>query len=74
MSQPLVTVLRGRPTAEELAAVIAVFQARAAAAPLPVQSLPVEPPARHRPSGWNDRASAIEARRLPRMSRYLSPE
>ncbi|MFF0157811.1 acyl-CoA carboxylase subunit epsilon [Streptomyces sp. NPDC005263] len=70
MSQPLVTVLRGRPTAEELAAVIAVFQARAAAAPLPVESLPVEPLARPRPSAWNDRASAIEMRRLPRTFRY----
>ncbi|MFF7642843.1 acyl-CoA carboxylase epsilon subunit [Streptomyces canus] len=65
MSQPLVTVLRGRPTVEELAAVIAVFQARAAAAPFPV-----EPLARPRPSAWNDRASAIEKRRLPRMFRY----
>ncbi|WP_405613584.1 acyl-CoA carboxylase subunit epsilon [Streptomyces sp. NBC_00076] len=65
MSEPLVTVLRGRPTVEELAAVIAVFQARAAAAPLPVEQR-----SRPRPSAWNDRASAIDMRRLPRMFRY----
>ncbi len=65
MSLPLVTVLRGRPTAEELAAVIAVLQTRAAATPLPARPL-----ARPRPSPWNDRASAIEMQRLPRTLRY----
>lgn len=65
MSVPLVKILRGRPTPEELAAVIAVFQARAAAAPPPVRPL-----ARLKPSAWNDRATAIEMQRLPRMLRY----
>ncbi|EFL35862.1 predicted protein [Streptomyces viridochromogenes DSM 40736] len=64
MPLPLVTIVRGRPTAEELAAVIAVFQARAAAPPPPARPL-AEP----RRSAWNDRASAIEMRRLPGMFR-----
>ncbi|MCT9137787.1 acyl-CoA carboxylase subunit epsilon [Streptomyces violarus] len=65
MPLPLVTVLRGRPTAEELAAVIAVLQTRATATPLPAQA-----PARPRRSPWNDRASAIEMQRLSRTLRY----
>ena len=42
---PLLRVVRGEPTAEELAALVAVIAARAAAAP-------AEPPARR--TSWND--------------------
>jgi acyl-CoA carboxylase epsilon subunit len=61
---PPIKVLYGQPTPEELAAVIAVVQARAAtaaAAPEPPYTRPV--------SAWTDRAAAIALRRrtLPRL-------
>uniref|UniRef100_UPI00130039AB acyl-CoA carboxylase subunit epsilon n=1 Tax=Nocardiopsis sp. TNDT3 TaxID=2249354 RepID=UPI00130039AB len=44
---PHLAVVRGEPTAEELAALTAVLSARARAA---------EEPAPERPSGWRDRS------------------
>ncbi|MDQ0945722.1 acyl-CoA carboxylase epsilon subunit [Streptomyces sp. V1I1] len=66
---PPIKVLYGQPTPEELAAVIAVVQARAAtaAAPEPPRSPPV--------SAWTDRAAAIALRRrtLPRLISLTTP-
>ncbi|MFI2347490.1 acyl-CoA carboxylase epsilon subunit [Streptomyces sp. NPDC019443] len=61
---PPIKVLYGQPTPEELAAVIAVVQARAAT----VAAAP-EPPRRPPVSAWTDRAAAIALRRqtLPRL-------
>jgi hypothetical protein len=61
---PPIKVLYGQPTPEELAAVIAVVQARAATA----AAVP-EPPRNSPVSAWTDRAAAIALRRqaLPRL-------
>ena len=56
---PLVRVLRGSPTDEELAALVAVVAARAAAAPSAVDS------ERVRRSAWSDRARAVRPAHRP---------
>ena len=58
---PSIQVLRGRPTPEELAAVVAVLQARATNTAVP-PPLPRSP----RVSAWTDRAAAIAMRRPSR--------
>ncbi|WP_159945636.1 MULTISPECIES: acyl-CoA carboxylase subunit epsilon [unclassified Nocardiopsis] len=50
---PHLVVVRGEPTAEEIAVLTAVLSARAAAA----RSAPATEPAR--PSGWRDRSRAL---------------
>lgn len=62
---PLVKVLNGQPTPEELAAVIAVVQARA----ITTAAGPGPPPRKPPVSAWTDRAAAIALRRLalPRL-------
>jgi len=52
---PSLRVVRGEPTAEELAALVVVLTARAAAA---------EPPARPQPA-WADPAGRLPVRRRP---------
>jgi hypothetical protein len=58
-----IKVERGRPTPEELAAVVALVQARAAAAEAEAE----EPPAA-RPAGWSE-----PARNLPRAMPRPTP-
>lgn len=67
---PPIKVLYGQPTPEELAAVIAVVQARAATA-----AAAPEPPRRSPVSAWTDRAAAIALRRgtLPRLISLTTP-
>jgi hypothetical protein len=55
-TRPLLRVVRGEPTADEVAALVAVLAARAAAAP--------EPPARPR-SLWRDRTALLRTQRMP---------
>ncbi|WP_150251866.1 acyl-CoA carboxylase subunit epsilon [Nocardiopsis deserti] len=50
---PHLAVVRGEPTAEELAALTAVLSARARAARA------AEEPAPERPSGWRDRSRLV---------------
>lgn len=57
---PPIKVLYGQPTPEELAAVVAVVQARAST----LTAVP-EPPRRTAVSAWTDRAAAIAVRRPP---------
>ncbi|KWX02426.1 acyl-CoA carboxylase subunit epsilon [Carbonactinospora thermoautotrophica] len=52
METPFLRVVRGEPTAEELAAVVVVLQARAAAAA--GAAAPAEPP-----SAWRDRSRYV---------------
>ena len=49
--RPVLRIVRGEPTAEELAALVAVLTARAAAHP---KAAPPEPP-----SAWTDRAALL---------------
>ncbi|MDI9889484.1 acyl-CoA carboxylase epsilon subunit [Streptomyces sp. HNM0645] len=56
---PPIKVLYGQPTPEELAALLAVLQARTATATAP------EPPDRSSGSSWADPATATALRRLP---------
>jgi hypothetical protein len=64
-----ITVLYGQPTPEELAAVVAVFVARASAAAPAHDALPGPPP-RVPPSAWADRAAAL---RHPLTMRFTRP-
>ncbi|WP_017574058.1 acyl-CoA carboxylase subunit epsilon [Nocardiopsis halotolerans] len=52
---PYLAVVRGEPTAEELAVLTAVLSARARAART------AEEPETERPSGWRDRARGMRA-------------
>lgn len=52
---PHLTVVRGEPTAEELAALLVVLEARARAAQV------AEEPGTERASGWRDPARAVGA-------------
>ncbi|CAL9533680.1 hypothetical protein SUDANB121_04111 [Nocardiopsis dassonvillei] len=52
---PHLVVVRGEPTAEEIAALTAVLAARAAAA----RAAARPPDARERPSAWRDRARGL---------------
>ncbi|WP_328682765.1 acyl-CoA carboxylase subunit epsilon [Streptomyces sp. NBC_00322] len=65
---PLIKVLYGQPTPEELAAVISVVHARATTT---AAAAPRRPPL----SAWTDRATAIALRRLPvpRPARPVQP-
>ncbi|MDT0329141.1 acyl-CoA carboxylase subunit epsilon [Nocardiopsis lambiniae] len=54
---PHLVVVRGEPTAEEIAALTAVLAARAAAARAAAET-PTEPT---RPSGWRDRSRGVRA-------------
>ncbi|TLS45043.1 acyl-CoA carboxylase subunit epsilon [Streptomyces montanus] len=64
---PAITVLYGQPTAEELAAVVAVFTARSRAAPTASRS-----PVRRRPvSTWAAPATAMR-QPLPAVTRPSS--
>ncbi|GHD19014.1 acyl-CoA carboxylase subunit epsilon [Nocardiopsis kunsanensis] len=58
---PHLTVVRGEPTTEELAALTAVLSARAAAARTAAENPPPEPV-----SGWRDRAQGLRGRVSPR--------
>ncbi|MER6618515.1 acyl-CoA carboxylase subunit epsilon [Streptomyces xantholiticus] len=66
----LIKVLHGRPSPEQLAALIAVIQARTAATAATAAALPRKPPV----SAWTNRAAAIALRRrsLPRSARHIS--
>ncbi|ARF57130.1 MULTISPECIES: acyl-CoA carboxylase subunit epsilon [Streptomyces] len=55
----MIKVVRGNPTPEELAAALAVVQARAAAAAAVVPGGP------ERGNEWSDPASTVPARRVP---------
>ncbi|WP_017608166.1 acyl-CoA carboxylase subunit epsilon [Nocardiopsis xinjiangensis] len=60
-SEPHLAVVRGEPTAEELAALTAVLGARAAQARAAAEATPPEPV-----SGWRDRAQGLRGRVPPR--------
>ncbi|UUU31897.1 acyl-CoA carboxylase subunit epsilon [Streptomyces sp. CA-210063] len=65
---PPITVLYGQPTPEEIAAVVAVFAARAAGAP-PADTRPGLPRRTPR-SAWADRAAGL---RRPLATRFTRP-
>jgi len=60
-NEPHLAVVRGEPTAEELAALTAVLGARAAAARAAAEAAPPEPV-----RGWRDRAQGLRGRVAPR--------
>ena len=64
-----ITVLYGQPTPEELAAVVAVFAARASRAAPADEALPGPPP-RVPLSAWADRSAALRA---PLTLRFTRP-
>jgi len=57
-ARPALRVVRGNPTAEEIAAVVSVLAARSAAAGA---ARPGRGDTDETPSGWNDRSRALRA-------------